>query len=76
MSFSAIKDILDKHEKLHKNGVVNLDLSYLEPARAELKRLQDSENFLLTLHSCGVDNWEGYSEAVEEDTKHRLGEVK
>ena len=31
----------------------------------EIERLQESNEFLNCLEACGVDNWDGYSDAVE-----------
>ena len=32
---------------------------------AELNRLQERDNFLSCLEACGVDNWEGFDDAVD-----------
>lgn len=31
----------------------------------EFNRLQERDNFLSCLEACGVDNWEGFDDAVD-----------
>lgn len=34
-------------------------------SQGEYRELKDDQNFLRALQAAGVDNWEGYDEAVE-----------
>ena len=54
--------ILKKFDQLmsHLNGEEN---SMAEEFRAELKKVQEKSEFLDCLKACGVDNWDGYSDA-------------
>ena len=54
--------ILKKFDQLmsHLNGEEN---SMAEEFRAELEKVQEKSEFLDCLKSCGVDNWDGYSDA-------------
>jgi len=36
-------------------------------SKEEYDQLRKDSDFLAALHSAGVDNWEGYSEACDED---------
>jgi len=37
----------------------------IEIESVELNRLRESEEQLLALQACGVDNWDGYEEAMQ-----------
>lgn len=54
--------ILKKFDQLmsHLNGEDN---SMAEEFRAELEKVQEESEFLNCLKACGVDNWDGYSDA-------------
>ena len=54
--------ILKKFDQLmsHLNGEEN---SMAEEFRAELEKVQEKSEFLDCLKACGVDNWDGYSDA-------------
>lgn len=56
--------ILQKFDRLmsHLNGEEN---SMAEEFRAELEKVQEESEFLNCLKACGVDNWDGYSDAQE-----------
>lgn len=56
--------IVKKFDQLmsHLNGEDN---SMAEEFRAELEKVQEDSEFLNCLKSCGVDNWDGYSDAQE-----------
>lgn len=43
----------------------NEDLIFYEVSRTRLLELLQAESFLNCLEDAGVDNWEGYSEAME-----------
>lgn len=38
--------------------------NFVQLKAEEYRRLLDLEEFLICLKACGVDNWEGYDEAV------------
>lgn len=54
--------ILKKFDQLmsHLNGEEN---SMAEEFRVELEKVQEKLGFLDCLKACGVDNWDGYSDA-------------
>lgn len=56
--------ILEHFDQLmsHLNGEEN---SMAEEFRAALEKVQEDSEFLNCLKSCGVDNWDGYSDAQE-----------
>ena len=45
--------------------VKDLDQENYEKLLKRFSEVLESENFLDTLYAFGVDNWEGYSEAVD-----------
>jgi cytochrome c556 len=54
--------ILNKFDQLmsHLNGEDN---SMAEEFREALEKVQEESEFLECLKACGVDNWDGYSDA-------------
>lgn len=54
--------ILKKFDQLmsHLNGEDN---SMAEEFRGALEKVQEESKFLNCLEACGVDNWDGYSDA-------------
>lgn len=44
-------------------------MRYFKISEDQLRDLIESSNLLDALMACGVDNWDGYEEAVNEDTE-------
>lgn len=43
-----------------------MDEELLSIHKVRLEELKDAERLLIALENAGVDNWEGYSDAMEE----------
>ena len=58
----SVATILEHFDQLmsHLNGEEN---SMAEEFRTALEKVQEKSEFLDCLKACGVDNWDGYSDA-------------
>lgn len=69
----VIEDEANNCDDIHTAAFLNTAAQVMRRLRASLTKAQDRNKILDCLEECGVDNWEGYSEAmalyngVEED---------
>ncbi|URY98825.1 inihibitor of recBCD nuclease [Klebsiella phage 6996] len=50
---------------MHKSDTVTMTRDALNDVSAYIDKLEKDLEFLNALKACGVDNWDGYSDAVE-----------
>lgn len=64
MNIEEVKEQIENAMQ-DKQEFANLCFKLVPELIEEIERLQDKEWFLNCLESCGVDNWQGYSDANE-----------
>jgi hypothetical protein len=64
MYIEEIKEQVEKSME-DKQEFADLCFKLIPQLLDEIERLQDRDWFLSCLEACGVDNWNGYSDACE-----------
>jgi hypothetical protein len=64
MNTAELLVVIGKLREHHSNMCVNV-LRFMEKTKKEHDSLKEDQKRLRALESSGVDNWEGYSHAIE-----------